>query len=569
MSYPTPEDKASPVAEAVTASSPAEEPATAEADDEVRPLKRKRGTAAPATRIPRLTRSKTSRSVQNAFMDHVEKKVAKTRATKAKGKGKRKATAESDEDEADNASVARSHSAESTSGGSSAAAQKMLVPSSRGTSRASSVASNAPSAYSGLSQPSPTIDRLLPSNGHYGPPPPFIHTHGILHHHHGRPQAPAPVAPAVQKRQPSEPPASLSIVAKRASAEPGPSSQPVPSKAAAMSSTSSPVTRSNCRFHTVSVLKDEDEEEDGPRLLFAVPGCSLGGNAELMKDEEIKDQGYVKAEDIPRLIRDVESLNFTPYVVGILRQLVGVDLLREQEVFYIPRADDGVVLKAKKKSHRAKLKQRESISARAFSNGGVSRAKGSSSMAPPSQASVSTSGDSVSTAGKLSQRGSLATSGSLSGSDLSDLEDEAPPTKRVKEVHADAEPESVPMEQPPEAVATASEAANAGVTEENAGPSTVTSKSRKLQPRRSRRLGIDALAYKPGVAESDGSGEDDEAETKKKRKKGGKRGVKRTRTEENGEAPAEETSEQPKRRRVRASTSNGHKPAADTEEPAS
>ncbi|KAI0629041.1 hypothetical protein C8Q77DRAFT_1144676 [Trametes polyzona] len=550
----------------------------AEAKDELRPLKRKRGSAVPATRIPRLTRSKTSLSVQNAFKDHVEKTMAKAKAakTKGKGKGKLKASAPAASDEDDNVSVAHSHASGSTSGSSAAAAQQMLVPDSRGTSRASSVVSNAPSAYSGLSQPSPTIDRILPTNGNLGPPPPFFHNHGILHHHHGRPVA--PVVPVVQRRQPSEPPVSPTEVIRRASAEPGPSSQPLPSRPPpTQSMTSSPVTRSNCRFHTISIPKEE--EENAPRVHFAVPGCSLGGNADLMKEEDIEDQGFVKSEDIPRLIRDVETLNLSPYLVGVLRQLVGVDLIREQEVFYLPRPDDGVVLPSKRKSHRAKLKQRESISARTLSNGGASRPRDASSMAPPSQASISTSGDSASTAGRLSQRGSATTAGSVSDSALSDMEeDEAPPTKRVKEDHAAAADHAQPAEQPPpEIVGPAQSETNptAAASENGAGVASSSTASgiprlRKLQPRRSRRLGTDAAAYKPDGGESDGSDDEGGLDEKKKRRKGGKRGLKRTRTEENGDGPpaGEGAEEKPKRRRVKtsSSTTNGHKPAADAED---
>ncbi|KAI0365580.1 hypothetical protein BV20DRAFT_972968 [Pilatotrama ljubarskyi] len=556
-----PEPEIAPDVDEAPASSPVDE--HVEAKGEGRSLKRKRGSPAVSTTSSRVTRSKTSLSVRNAFIHHVEQKMAKS--NRAKAKRKQRAQHETDED--DNVSVAQSQASASTSGGSSTAAQKMLVPSSRGTSRASSVASNAPSAYSGLSMPSPTIDRVLPSNGHHAPPPPFIHNHGILHHHHGRPTV--PVAPIVQKRQPSEPQAMLSQVARRTSAEPGPSSQPAPPRApATASSTSSPVTRSNCRFHTISV----PQEENGPRILFAVPGCALGGNAELMKDEEIEDQGLVKAEDIPRLIRDVESLDFSPYLIGILRQLVGVDLLREQEVYYIPRAGDGVLLKSKKKSHRAKLKQRESISARTLSNGGAARTKDSGSIAPPSQASVSTSGESASVAGRLSVRSSAGTSASLSISELSDLEDEeAPPAKRTKESPPGEDVQADTAHRAPEGAETSSEIAPAPATattaadQESASTSTVVPKARKLQPRRSRRLGVDASAYKPDGGESDGSDGGADAETKKGRKRGGKRGVKRTWTEENGEGATEDTSDKPKRRRVRASTSNEHKSGPDTE----
>ncbi|KAI0645280.1 hypothetical protein C8Q79DRAFT_762004 [Trametes meyenii] len=540
--------------DAASASSPG--PNAAEVEDGVRPLKRKRRSL-PPSRIPRLTRSRTSKS--DTSLTRAEAKTAKPK--KGKGKGKQRAHAESDEE--DNVSVAHSHASGSTSGGSSAAAaQNMLVSNSRGTSRASSVASNAPSAYSGLSMPSPTVDRILPSNGHHNPPPPFIHNHGILHHHHGRPMA--PVVPIASRRQPSEPPVRQGVLSQRGSTEPGPSSQQ-PVRAPAASSTSSPVTRSNCRFHTISIPKSDE----GPRILFAVPGCSLG-DGELIKDEEIEDQGLVKAEDIPRLIRDVESLDLPHYLISVLRQLVSVDMLREGEVFYIPTPGDGIAL-GKQKSRRAKLKQRESISARTWSNGGASRSKESSSIAPPSQASVSTSASSASYAGKPSKKGGIATPTSFSDSELSDLEDEEePPFKRAKDSHPDIDVQAQLAEQPPPKTTTDEPISPTPAESESASvASTAVSKARKLQPRRSRRLGVDAAAYKPEADVSDGSEEEEEGDSKKRRKRGPKKGIKRTRTEETGDIPAEGSSDKSKRRRVRTSTSNGDKPAADATEAAS
>ncbi|CDO77046.1 hypothetical protein BN946_scf184403.g21 [Trametes cinnabarina] len=462
------EEEATPVREALRSSAPAEEPITGEAAGERRPRKRKRASPPTAVARPlRVTRSRTSGSLRPAPQVPVAKArpAAKTRG--GQGKGKQRADAESEEE--DNASVAPSHASESTSGGSSTAAQKMLIPDSRGTSRASSVASNAPSTYSGLSLPSPTTDP------------------------------------------------------RRALLSPDPT----------------------CRFHTISLPK---RTSSGPRIHFAVPGCSLG-NAELMKDENIEDEGYVKAGDIPRLIRDVESLNLSPYLFGVLRQLVGVDLIREQEVFYIPRSGDGVVMKSRRKARRAKLRQMESISARTLSNGGASRA-----MAPPSQASGSTSGDSASVAGRLSQRGSVATTTSLSGSELSDLEtDEARPAKRTKDTHEEAKIE--PAEQPTADPAYPPEQQPADVV--SAAP-----KPRKLQARRSKRLGTDAAAYKPEEGTTDG---EEEQDTKKRRKRGSKGGLKRTRTDANEETAAEGSSAKVKRRRVRASISNDNNATAEGE----
>lgn len=76
-------------------------------------------------------------------------------------------------------------------------------------------------------------------------------------------------------------------------------------------------------------------------MTFLVPGCSLN-DKELMKDEEIEDHGDATVEDSNRMIKDIESLNFHSDLIGILRQLVGLDILREQEVFYLPQPGEEV-----------------------------------------------------------------------------------------------------------------------------------------------------------------------------------------------------------------------------------
>ena len=56
-----------------------------------------------------------------------------------------------------------------------------------------------------------------------------------------------------------------------------------------------------------------------------------------MEEEDIKDEGLSAHEDHKRMLPNVETLDLDPYLVGVLRQLVGVDLLREQqEIFYLP-----------------------------------------------------------------------------------------------------------------------------------------------------------------------------------------------------------------------------------------
>ncbi|RPD53445.1 hypothetical protein L226DRAFT_617399 [Lentinus tigrinus ALCF2SS1-7] len=539
-----------------------------ESQDEVRPLKRKRKSP-PVEKPTRLLRPRTAKSLDKGKAPDAP--ILKSK--KVKGKGKQRAREESDDED-----DARSVASEATSGGSSAAAQQLLIPGSRASSRASSVVSNAPSTYSGLSQPSPTTLRTIFGHGDQ-PILPLRHDGGILRHHHGArlfaPMAPAPPAapvipappPLAPQRQASNPPSNASEKSSRASAEPAPSQpakppqpvQPLPSRpsVASSASSSSPVTRANCRYHTISIPRSGHAR----RIHFAVPGCSLG-NGELMKEERIQDHGNVDSKDLDKLWPYVEQLNLSSYLLGVLRQLVGVDLLRENEVYYLPKPGDNVKYKRRLRANSTQGEtitraQRESISARTLSHGAFGRAKDVSkdhvprAIPPPSQASVSTSGGSASHAGKLSERGSAATSASFSESELSDLEDDEEdvrPQKRVKDEHP--EPESAPTVEA-KAEEPEGEPSQVSVTNGN-GTASASTASRRLQPRRSKKLGTDASAYKPVGGESDGSDEE-EIDASKKRKRGRGRGIKRKGTEENGDGPpADGASERPKRRRKAA-----------------
>jgi len=91
-------------------------------------------------------------------------------------------------------------------------------------------------------------------------------------------------------------------------------------------------TRSQCKYHRISLPK----EEAGPRVYFLIPGCSLT-NQELMEEEEIEDHGEATYEDSLRVVGDIESLYLDQQVIGVLRQLVGLDILREGEVYYLPQ----------------------------------------------------------------------------------------------------------------------------------------------------------------------------------------------------------------------------------------
>lgn len=96
-------------------------------------------------------------------------------------------------------------------------------------------------------------------------------------------------------------------------------------------------TRSQCKYHKITLPM----EENGRRVCFLVPGCSLT-NQELMKEENIEDRGEAKYEDSLRMIQNIDHLDFDQYLIGVLRQLVGLDILREGEVFYLPQHGDNI-----------------------------------------------------------------------------------------------------------------------------------------------------------------------------------------------------------------------------------
>ncbi|OCH89868.1 hypothetical protein OBBRIDRAFT_637818 [Obba rivulosa] len=380
---------------------------------------------------------------------------------------------------------------------------RLLTRRSRTNSRASSVASSSSqhSASSRLTHPSPTLRKNAPL------PLVFTHSHGVLHHHHGRPR---PSHSHLEQRGRS--PASTTM-------EPGPS-RPNPDTSSLLSS---PVTRSHCRFHKVSIPR----EEDGPRIYFVIPGCSLG-DAELMKEEEIIDHGPATMEDHARLISDIDDLALDPYVVAAMRQLAGVDLLREGELYYLPQAGEDIRWKGESKWQvvKGKVENMDSASARHKLEPTSSRILKTShhaaSRAPPSRTESTSS--SIST----QQTSRLSTNASVSGSELSDLEDDEPASRKHRR-----------LDDP------------APTVNDEASTSEVLSKSsnaasHRLKSRNRKQLSTEASAYNPERDESDDSDDDRIAEVKRKR-----RGVKRGRTINAVEEQPESISHVLKKRKVR------------------
>ena len=241
-------------------------------------------------------------------------------------------------------------------------------------------------------------------------------------------------------------------------------------------------TRSNCRYRKISVPK----EDDGPRVCFLVPGCSLG-DEEVIEENEIEDLGEASHSDSLRMIGDIESLDFDSYLIGVLRQLVGVDLLREQEVFYLPAPGEEPI----RKSQLKKTGSDKSSSGKKSSKSGNLETSSILDTPRPSIASLkapSSKAGSVSTTASrpTRERGSSTPPSSLH-SDLSSDEGAVPETPQSK-------------------------ARKAARSKFDKGKTLATAAERSgrggKQVKRTRRLAGDALAYKP-ASDSEGELSDD------------------------------------------------------------
>ena len=198
----------------------------------------------------------------------------------------------------------------------------------RDSSRASSVGSNARSDRSSVVQPSPAVGK---PNAIRPQPPLHKHSHALPQHRPAPPSFQPPPQTPMSLIQVDVTSTSVANHTKLSTPnQPGPSHKPMASLY------SSPVTRSNCRYHKISIPRDED----GPRIYFLVPGCALT-DQEVIEEEEVVDHGDATPEDTTDIDKDLESLAFDPYLVGVMRLLVGVNMW-EQEVYYMRRiGEDG------------------------------------------------------------------------------------------------------------------------------------------------------------------------------------------------------------------------------------
>ncbi|KAL1745029.1 hypothetical protein HDZ31DRAFT_63517 [Schizophyllum fasciatum] len=404
----------------------------------------------------------------------------------------------------------------------STAARMLEGPSSR--------ASSADVAPAEQRQPSPPL-ASAPSPVAAAP----IGTAWNMHHQH-RKAAPTTMLQQLQRRmngipQPTPPPpppkrassvgssSSAPHSAGSASSSSGASASAPPrrtksaAKLAAAITTTRAVTRANCRYHKISIPREENQQ----RFFFLVPGCSLG-NQEVMEDEEIHDHGIAAYEDGVRGIKDVEQLDLDPYVVGNLRKLTGVDILREGEVYYLPAEGETVRL----------LRARPLITARDYGN---SSAAGSQPSSPLHQHYLggpwrspgkkpASGAESVSTVasggGSILQRGRTATPS------VADDEDEYVMTEE-DELDEDEDAEDAAQKSPTAKLGVVARKAGEGGKGKQllgVGGGKGADGSGKAR-RRSRR--VDA-AYKPGREEEEESTDDEEERERERRRRPRKSG---------------------------------------------
>lgn len=243
-----------------------------------------------------------------------------------------------------------------------------------------------------------------------------------------------------------------------------------------------------------------------------------------MDEQSIQDHGNATLGDAKRMVVDIGSLDLSLDLMGVLRQLVGVDMLREQEVFYVPThgVQPSVPSLPQKEKRRGSLRHPGKTStSKGLSTLGARRSTGDLHEVlrrAPNSASTSSSVE------PLRFRANASTKGSPPNSDAEGSDSPRRPTKRQRKN--------------PAAVAQTNEMAPPALPSEKEPAKS----SRVLRSRRSKRLSKDAAAYNP-LAQEEEESTDEELESLKARqpKVVDKRGVKRARAEQDGQPEAPTT----------------------------
>ena len=283
-------------------------------------------------------------------------------------------------------------------------------------------------------------------------------------------------------------------------------------------------TRSQCRYHKISLPR----EEDGPRVTFCVPQCSLN-DKELMENEEITDDGLATVRDFERLWDHVEEQNLNPYLIGIIRQLVGVDLLRENEIYYLP-TDEEVEQMEEIRSRKERRKSKKFTGGAADTENtsitGLVSAFGPTLGRVEKDTSISFAG-SISTASTRSKAEEGGPVRPISEAELSDGDR----GRRTKRRRTRKEQDKGSSRNTP---SVREDSATPSIASSSAPSQSMTERTPVSRPRRAlkKAASSDARAYKPAGSSSE-SDEGELEDTKRKRKpvRGGTKGIKRRRTD--------------------------------------
>jgi hypothetical protein len=468
--------------------------ASYEREDQTRVLKRKRRGLNPGS-------VRQTRSESTVVAKRGKKKKGPVSSSRRTTGASERATPEWVDPNVDADSVDDGISETASASSGTSTVYRLLHP----TSRAGSIVSSA-SGDTSWTPPTSGLGRVIP----------LVHSHSFRRH------GPAPLSPA-SSTDPHKGTRSEQVKAK----SPPPTYEPSSPSLRRAPTMNSPVTRSNCRFHKISLPRGEDRE----RAYFVVPGCALG-DGELMDGEDIRDEGFSSHEDHKRMLPNVETLDLNPYLVGVLRKLVGVDLLREQqEIFYLPSEEE----QPKRRRKTTTLGSLRQFRGQSISSGGPLGRDHSPRPSEVSQGRGTPRSASGSVVSSSIWEGSVVHSNDgdsiLSDRDHDDGEGEGetPTTKRPRFSAAE-------INTPVASTFTDGDLDHSTAPERSTFEEPTIS-SKPAAPRRSKRkaLNHDAAAYKPS---GDDPKDDEEEEETKSRRSSTLKGMKRSRTMEENSASA-------------------------------
>jgi hypothetical protein len=261
-----------------------------------------------------------------------------------------------------------------------------------------------------------------------------------------------------------------------------------------------------------------------------------------MEEEDITDDGLATVRDFERLWDHVEEQNLSPYLIGVIRQLVGLDLLRENEIYYLPTDEEIKRMARRRKREERKKDRKKSIGGTAnlesTSLAGTVSATGPTPQLSLEQVEKRKSGpppsftESASTASTRSKIERGGSTRSVSGDEMTDGErDGRKKRRRVAKERDGGSLRNTPSVHEDSAVPSAA-----------GSPAPSQSTTERTPVRRSQRalkkaISTDAQAYKPTISSGESS-EDELGNAKKPRKlaRGGTKVLKRRRTDGTGDS---------------------------------